>query len=99
VNAQISVPTEQFGIRMLKGRYLNGSGVFSVSLRDGALWVSPESISTAKGKTFPEDVMRGLRTENFAAGYTNNPDFNAAIAKLEDIQVKPGKLILVPKKP
>jgi hypothetical protein len=101
VKAQLSIPAEQLGggIKLLKGRYLNGTGIFNVSLRDGTLWVSPESISTSKGKTFPEDVMKGIRTENFAAAYTNNPDFNAAIAKMEDIKIQPGKVIIVPKKP
>jgi hypothetical protein len=99
VQAQMSLPADQLGIKLLKGRYLNGTGEFKVSLRDGTLWVSPESMATSKGKTFPENAMQGLRAANFAANYTNNPDFNAAMAKVEDIQVKPGKLIIIPKKP
>jgi len=100
VQAQLSIPAERLlSVGFLKGRYLNGTGIFNVSLRDGTLWVSPESIMSSKGKSFPEDAMRNLRNANFASAYTNNPDFNAAMAKVEDIQVKPGKIIIVPKKP
>ena len=43
--------------------------------------------------------MKSFRTVNFASGYTNSPDFNVTVAKFEEIQVKPGKLVIIPKKP
>jgi hypothetical protein len=70
-----------------------------VALRDGTLHVNAESLSAKGGKPVPEELMRAMRENNFAMGFTNNPDFNAAVAKLQDIQIQDGKIIIVPKEP
>jgi hypothetical protein len=96
VQAQLSVPTDGFGIRMLRGRYFNGSGEFGVSLHEGKLLVNVKSLSV-KGQPLPENFLQPLREQNFADGWTNDVDFNAAIAKLEEIKIENGKLIVIPK--
>jgi hypothetical protein len=96
VQAQLSVPTDGFGLRMLRGRYFNGSGEFAVSLHDGRLLVNVKSLSV-KGRPLPENFMQPLRQQNFADGWTNDVDFTAAIAKLEEIKIENGKLIVIPK--
>ena len=96
VQAQLSVPTDGFGLRMLRGRYFNGSGEFAVSLHDGRLLVNVKSLSV-KGRPLPENFMQPLRVQNFADGWTNDVNFNAAIAKLEEIKIENGKLIVTPK--
>ena len=71
VKAQLSIPIERISnLRMLRGRYLNGTGIFTVALRDGVLWVTPQSVETEKGKPLPEDLMKSMRTANFAEAYT-----------------------------
>jgi hypothetical protein len=96
VQAQISLPTDGFGLRMLRGRYFNGSGDFAVGLQDGRLNVFVKSLSV-KGRPLPEKFMAGLRTQNFADGWTNDVNLNEAIAKLEEIKIEAGRLIVIPK--
>jgi hypothetical protein len=96
VQAQLSVPTDGFGVRMLRGRYFNGSGEFAVSLHDGRLLVNVKSLSV-KGRPLPENFMQPLREQNFADGWTNDVNFTTAIAKLEEIKIENGKLIVIPK--
>jgi len=96
VQAQLSLPTDGFGLRMLKGRYLNGSGDFAVSLHEGRLMVKVTSLSV-KGRPLPEKFMQSMRMQNFADGWTNDVDFNAALAKLEEIKIEEGRLVVIPK--
>lgn len=96
VQAQLSFPTDVFGLRMLKGRYFNGSGEFVVSLHEGRLMLNVKSLSV-KGKPLPEQFMQPLRAQNFADVWTNDVDFNQALAKLQEVKIESGKLIVVPK--
>jgi hypothetical protein len=96
VQAKLSLPTDGFGVKMLKGRYFNGSGDFTVSLQDGRLMVKVKSLSV-KGRPLPENFMASIRAENFADGWTNDVDFNQAVAKLQEIKIENGKLIVIPK--
>ena len=96
VNAQVSIPVERLGLRMLQGRYFNGTGSFSVSFENGTLRVSPESLST-KGRPLPENVMRNLRAQNLAEKYENRPDVRPTLEKLQSIKIADGKITIVPK--
>jgi hypothetical protein len=96
IKAELSVPLNEIGWKMVKDRYLNGSGTFNVSVQNGVLFIAPQTIEV-KGKPLPDMYMQGLRNANFAAGLTNQPDMTTLIQGLQDIQVKDGKLIVVPK--
>jgi len=96
VQAQISVPLKGIN-RWLDGRYLNGSGDFAVSLHDGSLALRVKSLAV-KGRPLPENFMQPLRAQNFAEGWTNDPNLGAAIAKFQEIKIEDGKLIVIPKK-
>jgi len=96
VQAQISVPLNGMFGHWLDGRYLNGSGNFAVSLRDGNLALHVKSLAV-KGKPLPENFMQPLRAQNFAEGWTNDPDLSAAIGKFQEIKIEEGKLIVIPK--
>lgn len=96
VHAQLSLPTDGIGLKMLKGRYFNGSGDFVVSLHDGRLMLHVKSLSV-KGKPLPEQFMQSIRGQNFADAWTNNVDFDKALAKLQEVKIENGKLIVVPK--
>ena len=98
VQAQLSLPTDGTGVRMLKGRYFNGSGEFAVSLQNGRLNVNVKSLSV-KGRPLPENFMVQIRQQNFADAWTNDVNFNQAIAKLEEIKIENNKLIVIPKPP
>ena len=96
VNARISVPLADLGLGFFRGRYLNGSGTFSVGLHNGELLVLPQEL-IVKGKPLPSVYLDKIRSQNPAAGLANNPRISVALSKLQDIQIKDSKLILVPK--
>lgn len=100
VQAQLSLAGDLFGIRLLRGRYLNGSGDFKVSLHDGRLFLGVQSLSV-KGKPIPDEYLQGVRGQNFADSFTqgtNAPALKAALDRLEEIKIENGKLYVIPKK-
>ena len=60
------------------------------------LSVTPQTI-LVKGKPLPEMYMQEIRKQNLAASLTNEPAAAAVLKGLQDIQVKEGKLVIVPK--
>ncbi len=96
LKGQVSVPLQEVGLTMFKGRYLNGSATFALSLRNGVLAVSPQSI-VVKGNPLPEMYMQKIRQENLAAGITNDTQAMAVLKGLEDIKINNGTLVVVPK--
>ena len=96
LKSEVSLPLQDVGLRMFKGRYLNGSATFDLAFRNGVPFVSAQSI-LVKGKPLPELYMREIRKENLAASLVNEPDAVAVLQGLQDIQVKDGKLVLEPK--
>lgn len=98
VQAKLSLPTDGFGLKILRGRYFNGSGDFAVSLHDGRLSLNIKSLSV-KGKPLPERFLQPLRQENFADAWTNDVEFNQTVAKLKEIKIENGTLHVIPKTP
>jgi hypothetical protein len=96
LKGQVSVPLEDVGLRIFKGRYLNGTGIFSVGLQKGNLVVIPESLAV-KGKPIPAVYMDKLRSQNLAEGLNNNTRASVGLNHLQEIHVSDGRLVLVPK--
>ena len=96
LKGQVSLPLDQVGLRIFRGRYLNGSGIFSIGLQNGNLIVLPESL-VVKGQPLPGVYMDKLRSQNLAEAVNNNPRASVAFNHLQQIRVSDGKLILVPK--
>lgn len=96
VHAQVSLPTDELGLRMMKGRYLNATGTFTVGLEDGRLVVHVKSL-TAKGKPFPEAFMRRFRDQNLAEKVNDDPKIQAALSKLQEIRTEEGQVTIIPK--
>lgn len=96
LKGEVSMPLQEMGLSMFKGRYLNGSATFGLSFRNGTLSITPQTINV-KGKLLPEVYMQEIRKQNLAAKLAEEPGAAAVLQGLEDIQVKEGKLVLVPK--
>ena len=96
LKGDVSLPLDDLGFSMLKGRYLNGSATFTYSFRNGVLSVSPQTV-LVKGAPLPEVWMQQLRHENLAVGVVKDPQAAALLQGLEDIQIKDGTLIILPK--
>ncbi|MDR3636021.1 MAG: hypothetical protein P4L84_19620 [Isosphaeraceae bacterium] len=96
IQGQISLPLDEIKLPGLKGRYLNGKASFAVMLTNGKLFVTLDALEV-NGKPVSDDALGSFRTQNLAAGYADNPENAAAIRKLESIEVKDGKLIIMPR--
>ena len=97
LSAQISFPAEDIGLMRLQGRYVNATGVFDVSIKTNELQIMAESLSV-RGKPVPRNIMREVAAENLADRFNQDPKASAGLRKLQSVEVKDGKLIIVPKK-
>ncbi len=92
---QLSVPMSHIGLPLFHGRYLNGAGTLSVSFQNGNLRITPQEI-LVKGKPLPRVYMERIRSENLAAQANNDPRSAEALGRLQSIEIKDGKLVIVP---
>jgi hypothetical protein len=97
IKGKVSIPMDDLAqvplLSRLKGRYLNGSAAFKVSLANGALVVSLQSLE-AKGQSPPPEFMTQLQTVNFAQNATQDPKTQEMMGRLESIEVKDGKITI-----
>jgi len=95
----ISMPLKQdIGPFKLKGRYLNAKGTFTASLVDGAIDVRVEE-AEVRGMPLPPQFMTELSKQNLAKDVKLDEEARRTIARFERIQVKDGKLYIIPAKP
>lgn len=102
IEASISFPLEDLGafgefLGFGKDRYLNGSAVFSIELRQGRLLVFLDSVEV-RGEPLPESFIQQLRSKNWAEDAFKDGELAALIEKLESVTVENGRLYIVPKK-
>jgi hypothetical protein len=95
--AQVSFPAEDLGMVRLRGRYINANGMFNVGLTNGELQIAAVYLN-AKGHPLPRNIMREIARENLADKFNSDPRVAAGLKRLQGVQVKDGKLIIVPKK-
>lgn len=100
LKAQISFLAQDLGLQAppLHDRYVNANGLFDAGLTNDELSITAESL-TVKGKPVPRHIMRQIAAQNLAAKFNADPKVAAGLKKLQAIQVKDGKLVIVPKKP
>lgn len=96
LKGQVSLPLDELGLPIFRNRYLNGTGVFAVGLHRGDLLVTTDSL-VVKNKPLPAVYMDRIRSENLAANLSSNPRASVALNHLQDVRIRDGKLILVPK--
>jgi hypothetical protein len=96
IESQVSLPMDDFGFRVLKGRFLNGKALLNVAFQSGSLKISPQSL-LVRGKPLPEIYLRKLRRQNLATQLAAEPDASSALEHVQDIQIQDGKLIVLPK--
>lgn len=96
IRGEVSIPLDAL-FKQAKGRYLNGTGVITVQLVDGRLFIFLDSLEV-KGQALPEEFMKAFRSENLAQNVNTDEKSAEAIAKFESISVQNGKIVIVPKK-
>jgi hypothetical protein len=98
VKGQVSVPTSDVGLGFFKHRYINGSGAFNIALTNGTLFLSLQNLAI-KGRPIPERYMQQVRAQNLAQSINDDPKSSAGLNKLKSIEVKDGKIVIVPAPP
>ena len=98
IKGQVSMPMDDGlaqlpGLSKLKGRFLNGSAALKISLQNGTLLVTMQSLQV-KGQSPPENIMAQLRAQNLAQNIYNDPKNAETMRKLESIEVKDGKITI-----
>ncbi len=98
LKAQVSIPLDRLGlgIGMLKGRYLNGEAELKASLSNGVLVVTLDSVEV-NGKRPPDQLLQDLRNQNLARDVYKNPKNAEMIRRFESLEIKDGKIILMPR--
>ena len=96
LKGQVSVPLDKLPIGRVKGRYLNGAAGIKVSLDNGVLLVTLDSLQV-KGRELPEEVMSQLRRNNLAKDLYGKPETAEVLRHLERIEVHDGKLVITPR--
>lgn len=89
----ISFPLEKLGLAQMGGRYLNGEGVFDISLQQGNLKVSLKELQI-QGKPLPASALAPLRSANLADQFNADPKLRAKLDGFDSIQVKDGRLLV-----
>ncbi len=90
-----SMPLSEAGLRMFGGRYLNGIATFGFWLNHGVLGVRFDDFQV-RGKSLPKLLMNRIRKEDLAQRLKPNPHAASALGRLQDIEVRDGKLVIVP---
>jgi len=92
--AQVSLPLDKIKVPGLntKGRYLNGSGTFSVSINDGLLEVNLTSLEV-KGKSLPPEVLTSFQHQNLATNANKGPNTNY-FNQIESLEVTNSTLVI-----
>lgn len=98
VKGQLSVPLEWVGLPIFRGRYLNGTGNFSLTLHRNQLHLFLMNL-VVKEKRVPEVYMEQIRKHNWAEGANADPRTKAALERIQEVRVQDSKLIVVPNRP
>ena len=96
LNGQMSLPMEALGLSIFQGRYFNGTGTFSVTLQNGRVRLNALSLFT-KGKPILDVYLNEIRKHNLAESINSQPLTAAMLERLQEIRIKDGKLLVVPK--
>jgi hypothetical protein len=98
LKAQVSVPMDDLGLSMFRGRYLNGLAELDIVFSNGILRVIPTRI-TVNGRDVPQVYLETIRKQNLARSLNTDERSAAALGKLQTIAIEDGKLTIVPKPP
>jgi hypothetical protein len=93
IKGEVSFPLPDVGPFKLKGRYLNGTAAFKVTLENGALDVRLQEV-LVKGKPLPGVFFNELKKQNLAKDAQQDPQTAADVQKFESIRITNSTVIL-----
>jgi hypothetical protein len=92
IQSDLSVPLQRLGY---PDRWFNGSARFAVTLDNGVLIVTLQSASV-RGEPVADWIVERLRHQNLAKDLYQRPEAASLLARLESIELKNGKMTVVP---
>jgi hypothetical protein len=95
LKGQVSAPLSELGLKMLEGRYLNGLATFGLSLNNGVLALCIDDFQV-RDKSLPRLLMNPIRKQNLTQRLKQDPHAAIVLDSLQHLDVKDGRLILVP---
>ena len=95
IRGSLSLPLKGIGWG-LDGRYLNGAATLKVGMLNGQLIVNLDALEV-NGQPVSEKIMTNLRLKNLAEDALRNPRNAETIQKLENIEVKDGRINIATK--
>jgi hypothetical protein len=93
IKGSVSLPLDDWKIQRLKGRFVNGSASFNLSVTNGLLFVSVKSLDI-NGQPLPDSFMAPLKQENLAKDMNTDPRHVSRMQRFESIDIKDGKIII-----
>jgi hypothetical protein len=93
IESQLSVPLQRLGY---PDRWFNGSARFAVTLDNGVLIVTLRSASV-RGEPVADWIVEKLRQRNLAKDLYERPEVASLLARLESIEVRNGRITIVPR--
>lgn len=95
LESQFSIGFDQPQLGRLRGRYLNGSATYAVSLQSGVLDLRVASVE-ANGKPIPRWIFKQLRKHNLMRDLQQNPEAVQLLQKVKSLKLREGAVILEP---
>lgn len=96
LKGRLSVAMADIGLAAFRGRYLNGAGTLKLAVHNGLLFLTVQTLEV-KGKPVPEVYMQKVRMQNLAQNLNSDPRASAALDRIQDIQIKDGKVVIISK--
>ena len=93
VKGQLSIPLSDLNIGSGQSLYLNGTGIFEVSIQNGTLSAKLDSLEI-KGKPLPAKFSGWFKGKNLFENAQMDPEAQKFINRISRLEVKDGKLIL-----
>mgnify|MGYP004030732521 CR=1 FL=1 len=93
LQGQVSIPLDELNLNSDDRRYINGSGRFKISVREGKLSVIIQSIEI-KGKTLPAAVQNVITGVNLFENAEMDQETTKLLDRLKTFEIQNGKLLL-----
>ena len=94
ISGDVSIPTDF--LPGGKGRYVNASATFNVSL-DGGVLIVTLADATVRGEKVPQKIIEALAKENLAKDAYKDPKAAEILRRFDSLTIEDDKIILTPR--
>lgn len=91
--AELSLPLDFLGLRLFKGRYLNGRAEMDVSVRNGKVFAFIDDIKV-NGRPLPKALDKALKGKDLGENLHFQPETQRYIDRIKSLDVEDHRLII-----